>query len=361
MPLKIGIDGRALQGNLTGVGVYIYELCRHLDKYLPDAVFFIYTNAPVTMPVIAKRWLLRFDSGIIARHLKPVLWLKVRCGYFCRKDELDIFWGTASFLPKLPAKVKTITTVFDLNFKICPETMSFAHLLAHKLFFVKDLRKTEKIITISQGTSKKIFKLTGRMPDGVVRPGASEYFSPQPEDKVKDYLKTLGINKPYILSVATWEPRKNLQLLINVFLAMKKQGLLPRYKLVLAGGSGWKDRQIHDLLESKFAKDNIIQLGHVPHSQLPMIYSGAEIFAFPSQYEGFGIPVLEARSCGVKIVTSDTSELREAGGDDAVYVKPTFEGIRDGLMLSINQAKKHAFSNNLPTWEESAKDFLKFL
>ncbi|MBY0579573.1 MAG: glycosyltransferase family 4 protein [Burkholderiales bacterium] len=352
--MKIGIDGRALQGFRTGVGRYVYELCRELDRMLPTAQFFVYSSMPLEMPVLSERWVLRLDESPFAKYMKPVLWLKYRCGLLCKKDNLDVFWGGATFLPRLPCKVRTVITVYDLNFKIVPQTMSITHRWAFRLFFKKDVMRADVVTTISKGSSKRLFDLFGRAVDTIVYPAIDASFSPQSETVIREVLSRHGLSPPYLLAVATWEPRKNLELLLHTFLDMKKQGLLGEYKLVLVGGRGWKDQRLAATLSGT---DSVIPLGYIPDEHLAPLYSGAELFIFPSFYEGFGMPVAEASACGTTVVTSDTPELREAGeGGNVIYVAPTQEGIRQGILagLSPGEMPDALIKDSYPSWETSA-------
>lgn len=352
--MRIGIDGRALQGSRTGVGRYVYELCRELDRVLPDAHFFVYSSVPLEMPITSERWTLRLDKSPLAKYMKPVLWLKYRCGLLCRKDNLDVFWGAATFLPQLPRSVRTVITVYDLNFKIVPETMSITHRWSFRLFFKKDVARADMVTAISKGSSERLFNLFGRAADAIVYPAINASFSPQPEALVQEVLVQYGLSRPYLLAVATWEPRKNLELLIHTFLNMKKLGLLGEQKLVLVGGRGWKDKRLAALLSGT---DSVAPLGYVPDDQLAPLYSGAEVFVFPSIYEGYGIPVLEAMACGTKVVTSDIPELREAGGEGAIYIAPTAKGIRQGILLGLTQGKvPQSAERRFPSWEFGARD-----
>src|SRR5882757_2781708 len=126
----IGIDGRALQGTLTGVGRYVVELCRSLDRLLPDASFIIYSNKPVTMPVVSERWKLRLDDRFLFRRLKANVWLKLRCGKLIHEHGVKLFWATAPLLPRLRSEVRCVMTIYDLNFLLVPHTMIASHLLA---------------------------------------------------------------------------------------------------------------------------------------------------------------------------------------------------------------------------------------
>ena len=150
------------------------------------------------------------------------------------------------------------------------------------------------------------------------------------------------------------KPRKNLERLVSAFIEMKAQGLLGDRTLVLVGKRGCKYRRLEYLLEHSGAKQ-VLPLGHVPDEHLPPLYGGADIFVCPSLYEGFGIPVLEARACGARVVASDIPELREAGGSDAIYAQPTTEGIRSGILRAVEQPKGPSTAFVPPTWREGAE------
>ena len=352
--LKIGIDGRALLGQRTGVGRYAYELCRELDRALPNAQFFVYSSMPLEMPVLSERWILRLDQSSLAKYMKPVFWLKSRCGLLCKKDNLDVFWGAATFLPKLSRAVRTVITVYDLNFRIVPETMSFTHRWSFKLFFKKDVLRADVVTAISEGSSQRLLALFGRSADAIVYPAVDASFCPQSEPRVQEVLLQYGLLRPYLLAVATWEPRKNLELLISTFLDMKRHGLLSEHKLVLVGGRGWKDQRLRGLLS---ATEVVIPLGYVLGENLASLYSGADLFIFPSKYEGFGMPVAEARACGTRVLTSDTPELREAGGEDVVYVAPTAECISSGIVTILSKPRVNTDINfeEQRSWKASAE------
>jgi glycosyltransferase involved in cell wall biosynthesis len=364
--VRIGIDGRALQGRRTGVGRYAFELSRELDRLLPSASFFVYTPTAIEMPVSSDRWVARIDPSPLARLLKPVAWLKLAAGRLCRADRLDAFWGANTFLPSLPSGVRTISTVYDLNFRVVPWTMSRTHRLAHQLFFERDVTAATERIAISEGTSARLRSYFGLPVSAIARPGVSPAFRPRERTDVQRVEAELGIEAPYFLAVGTWEPRKNLELLVRVFLGLRNEGALGGYRLVLVGARGWKDRRLTRLVEretmSRSAEGgDIIPLGYTSDEVLAHLYSGCQAFVFPSLYEGFGLPVAEARACGAKVIASDLPELREAGGPDTVYVPPTWDGLRLALLQALQPNSRPASPEQLPSWSDAAKVLARYL
>ena len=135
---------------------------------------------------------------------------------------------------------------------------------------------------------------------------------------------------------------------------MKQEGLIPEHRLALVGRSGWKNSRLADLVARH--SDWVLPLGYVPDEEMPALYTGAEAFVFPSIYEGFGIPVLEARACGTPVVATDIPELREAGGGDAIYIQPTHSSLREGILRVIqNPPGRQGRPTSLATWEEGAR------
>jgi len=331
--LKIGIDGRCLRSPRAGVGRYVWELCRALDRILPDANFYVYNNRPVELPVQSPRWIPRQDPSSVARHLKGTIWLKLMHERLCRADRLDVYWAPATILPRLPRQVRTVSTVHDLNYLIVPGSMRRSTLWIHSLFLRRDLLRADRVVVNSSGTAHRLRQYLGLTASAVAQPAVDRTTFYRPAAKrITDVLHAYKIRRPYFLAVSKWEPRKNLALLLRVFVALSHADeRMSRYQLVLAGARGWKDRQLAGEIAGA-PRDSVLPLGHVPDTDLAALYAGCHAFVFPSVYEGFGIPVLEARACGARILASDVPEIREAGGSSATYIEPTWDRLTDGLL-----------------------------
>ena len=211
----------------------------------------------------------------------------------------------------------------------------------------------EDIIKFLQIPKEKIF---------VVHLAASNKFKPEQDDRIEEVLQKYKIKKPYILSVATQEPRKNIQKLLDVFESISQN---PKYKsaqpqLVLAGKFGWG--------EGLRSADNVIWTDYVPDEDLIALYSGCRVFVYPSLYEGFGLPVLEAMACGAPVVTSKNSSMAEIAKDTAILVDPRSEGqlkkaIEMVLDLKLENYQKMVNASLTRarqfSWSKTAKETLK--
>lgn len=341
--MLIGLDGRPFYGALAGTGRYVTELCKALDAALPEARFLVYGTSPMQLPLMSDRWRQRGDESSLSSRLPASLWYLVRAGELAAKDGVEIFWGSANLLPlTLPANIPAVLTVYDLVFKLFPETMSWQHRLIHTLFFERSLRRADFITSISQGTSDRLTALYRRSADLVILPRAGAQFRRQDRTRIEATLGEYGIDFPYFLSVSTLEPRKNLPTLISALMQLSAEGASEGTGLVLVGQQGWKSAALVAQLNT--ARENglrIVETGYVSDEDLPALYAGAKAVVMPSLYEGFGMPVLEALRCGGRVVASNTPEIREAGGDAPIYIEPCLDGIKRGLRTALEGGYGH--------------------
>jgi glycosyltransferase involved in cell wall biosynthesis len=273
----------------------------------------------------------------------------------CESDGVDVFWAGRTVHPGLDGAVRTVCTVHDLNYLVVPETMQLQSWWSSRLFFRRDILTAHCVLTNSYGTADRIRTMIGAEVTDVVRPGVTPQFHLPPstgEVEIPEKLARLGVKRPYLLSVATAEPRKNLDVVLRAFIDLKRAGKLSQHQLVLAGPTGWKNRALKQRLGEAHAH-GLVLAGYVPDELMPTLYAAADALVFPSLYEGFGMPVLEARTCGARVVTTDIPELREAGDEYVVYVHPTLEGIKDGILRAIGSPKPPPAIGR--TWKESAR------
>jgi glycosyltransferase involved in cell wall biosynthesis len=354
--LRIGIDGDALRAPLSGVGFYVYNLCLELDALMPDDAFIVYSRLPAAgIRLPSPRWQLRTEPIVAFRRLPSFLWLKTRCRALCTSDKIDVFWAGRTLHPRLEDGVRTVCSVHDLNHLLVPETMQFQSRWSAQLWFRRDILTADRVLANSRGTAQRIRTMIGAEVNDVVLPGVTQQFYLQQtrrEIEIREHLSRLGIKQPYLLSVATSEPRKNLGAMLRAYVDLKRDGKLNAHRLVLVGPTGWKNRALKQRVHQA-REHGLVLAGYVVDESMPILYAGADALVFPSLYEGFGMPVLEARICGTHVVTTDIPELRESGDDYVIYVQPTLEGIKEGIMRAIGLAKPPSAAGR--RWKESAR------
>jgi glycosyltransferase involved in cell wall biosynthesis len=359
-PSRIGIDGDALRAPLSGVGHYVYNLCRELDALMPNALFIAYSRLESEALLLpSPRWQLRNEPLLSLRRLPSFVWLKTRCRTMCAADRIDVFWAGRTLHPGLASRVRTVCTVHDLNHLMVPKMMQHRTRWSNQFWFRQDILTADCVLANSFGTAKRLRKMLGVEAYDVVYPGVTpqfHLFQAESEIEIPENLARLGVKHPYLLSVATPEPRKNLEVVLRAYIDLKRNGQLSKYQLVLAGPAGWKNRPWKQILGEARLYGAVLA-GYVPDELMPTLYAGAEALVFPSLYEGFGMPVLEARCCGARVVTTDIPELREAGDGYVIYVQPTLEGIKAGILQAMSAPKPPPAVGR--RWNDSARNLAR--
>lgn len=263
-------------------------------------------------------------------------------------------------------KAKRVAFIHDLTTILYAHHHVKSNVFLHNQRF-KKINKVDAILTNSEYTKKDIVEHLGIKPEKVFVTylGADEKFKPIDVLSVSPIISKYRINKPYILFVGTLEPRKNVQNIIRAFNYLKLTHKIP-HQLVLAGQKGWKFEDIFKEIESSEFKSDIIHIGYAGDSDVPALMGGAEVFVYPSLYEGFGLPVLEAMKCGVPVITSNISSMPEVGGDACLYVEPeSADELAEKLYSVINSkdlqsdlSKRGIERAKFFSWEKCAIDTL---
>jgi glycosyltransferase involved in cell wall biosynthesis len=238
---------------------------------------------------------------------------------------LDLFHSPDFVLPPL-RRARGILTVHDLAFLMRPEC-AHPHLRAYLEGVVpRSVRRAQFVIADSENTRNDVVVLLGARPENVdvVPGGVDERFQPVTDPDLLARARAFaGVgDAPFIVAVGVLEPRKNLTILMDAFAVLKGRGALPDHKLVLGGGRGWLFEGIFAHHAESPVRDDILFPGFVPDDLLPALYSAADVLAFPSLYEGFGLPILEAMACGTPVVSSNASCLPEVAEGAALLVDP---------------------------------------
>lgn len=318
--MRIGIIGDALDGQYAGIHYYTRNLLFELSELSDDLEIYVVRSKPsderksgIHEVVVPQLW---WIPGFVLFRLFVLIPLKLR------KLHLDAVIETAHFGPFfLPKEVLRVTVVHDITSFIRPEWHTWRSRVMHRLFFKAAVKRTDLIITNSQFTKDDLLNLVKIDPAKVhpVHLGVSPHFRPVKDQKT---LGMLGIYKPYLLYLGTIEPRKNLVRLIHAFELFKKNNPGSPDQLIMAGKVGWKSREVIHARNTSAVSDDIILLGYVDYDHLPALITGCRVFVYPSLYEGFGMPVLEALACGALVVASGNTCLPEVGRDYVRYFDP---------------------------------------
>lgn len=333
--MKVILSVQSIKYPLTGIGRYTYELARHLPQVegidtlafhnetgfvpaLPQPPDAAEGAAPASRLHQLKRFVARSQLIVEAYRILR------------RRTDRDVFKGFGDhlyhgpnfYLPRFPGR--TVVTVHDLSVLTMPQF----HPRERVVYLGKEIeaaaRRATRIITDSHYTRAEVLAHFGFAPEkvGVAQLACGAEFRPRSAEELAPVLGAYGLSAGgYALYTGTIEPRKNIAVLVEAY------GRLPadlrrRYPLVLAGYKGWNNEAIMDRIARGQAEGWLTYLGYVPNDHLPALFSGARLFAFPSLYEGFGLPVLEAMASRVPVIASDQASLPEVGGEAAAYVAP---------------------------------------
>lgn len=365
--MRIGIISDRLNRPLTGIGNYVYNLINELSKIDKEDIYLINYEKNNLFPelnkIIIKNPFEKFPK-------KPFYFWHLYLNYYLNKKKLDLDIihspENASLFVKLTNQ-KKIITVYDVISLYFPKTFTKITVFRYKLLFSKTIKTSDKIITVSHHTKQDIMKYF-KIPEDkikVIYEAANGNYKPLKEDEVNKIRQKYNLNYPFILYVGTLEPRKNIPTLLKAYYKLKKQGI--KHKLVITGKRGWKYKSIFETIEKLNLQKDVIFTGYVPDEDLPGLYNAADLFVYPSLYEGFGLPPLEAMACGTPVITSNTSSLPEVVGDAGIMVNPynvdelanamyevlTNDGLREEL------SKKGLERAKLFSWKKCAKEHLK--
>jgi glycosyltransferase involved in cell wall biosynthesis len=226
-------------------------------------------------------------------------------------------------------------------------------------WFDRDVLSADTILANSQGTSDRLRHWVGRPADEIIYPGVSQEFHPLDTAErlaAMGELASLGIIPPYILAVSTLEPRKNIGSLVEAFVNLKKRGELAQHNLVLVGARGWQNETLAHNIKNN-AEHGIVLPGYVPDKLMPGVFALADVLVMPSLYEGFGMPVQEARAVGTPVIVSELPELKEAAAGQALVVSPSSEEIEKALLKILKNPieKRLNATNEIQHWSISAQ------
>jgi len=314
--MLIGVDAsRAVVRPRTGTEGYSYHLIRALLALDTPHRYVLYFNSP---PAAGD-----FPPGAAALRTMPFprLWTHLRLSAEMLVRPPDLLFVPAHVLPAVHPR-RSVVTVHDLGYLHWPAAHPRTRWWHLHLSTLYNARAATLVLADSAATRNDLAKRYGIPPEKVrvVHLGCGPEFRPPSEGAVAAIRRRYGIDGDYVLAVGTIQPRKNLVRLVEAF-DLARAALPGRTRLVLAGGAGWGAGEVYR--RAGPLGDAVRFLGYVPEADLPALMGGASVLAFPSLYEGFGLPPIEAMACGTPVVAADSSSLPEVVGDAGILVPPT--------------------------------------
>jgi glycosyltransferase involved in cell wall biosynthesis len=319
--MNIGFDGKRAANNLTGLGNYSRSLITQLSQFFPQNQYLVYTPKVKESRQIKDFFTLSNVFAVVPKSSK-FLWRTLGIKKQLLADQIDLFHGLSHEIPigLKQIGIPSIVTVHDLIFLKFPQYFGRIDRFIYKLKCQYACTHADKIIAISEQTKKDIvscFNIDHQKIE-VVYQSCDESFKTRVSNALKEQVKEkFALPDHYILNVGTIETRKNLLLLIKALTNVSKT-----YKLVVVGKETPYKQLVLDEINRLSLKDRVIFLQNVPFNELPAIYQMASVFVYPSFYEGFGIPIIEALYSSVPVIAATGSCLEEAGGPDSLYIDP---------------------------------------
>ena len=368
--MRIGIDARLLEREMTGIGRVVAGILNHIRLLDKDNEYFLFSFCELEnyrkkgFKVIATG-----EKKLIPSKIYSSIWLNFVLPRYIKKNKIDLFFFPTALVPKVNLKCKTVILLGDVFHKVDKRYHPFLYRKYLDLFLNSSIKKSDLILTISQNSKKDIinFYNTPEEKIKVVYLAADENFKPRSLalDQREHLIKKYNLPSNFVLYVGNIDFRKNIDAIIEVadiLVNKKKKDIY----FVLACGTSFRYKSVIKRSQ-KIKKGHLIFLTHAESKDTPFMYNLADIFFFPSFYEGFGLTPLEAMQSGVPVITSNTSSLPEVVGEGGIMREPNdYEGFADDILRlledkdfydkmrrqGIEQAKNFS-------WENTTKEIIK--
>ncbi len=319
--MRIAVLGRGLSMSVGGTKTYLEEMVPWLPRVDTRNEYALFHGSAAhrgRFPGLREFFLPRAH---------PLLWDNGLFPFAVRRWRPDLIFCPKNVRPWfLPRDIPTVLLVHDLLYfplrGVYLNEYAAADVAYMRLFFRAGIRRAAMVVAVSENTRRDVLEVTNIPPERVaaihhgVSPPAEEALTPAALDRVR---RTHGLSQPYVFYPGSLSPRKNMARAIEAFARIASR--VP-HDLVVTAGKSWKDRPVFEALARHGLRDRFRQLGCVPSSELPALYRMASLCLYPSLYEGFGMPVLEAMACGCPVIASETSSIPEVAGDAALLVNP---------------------------------------
>ena len=366
--MRIVFNATPLLSPLTGVGEYIFNLATGFASEPDMKAEFVYGNRWTNdlrevRPLIGHTKIGRIAKLIPkAGHLR-MAYQNYRLRHHFAAGRFDLYHEPNYIL--LPIEGPKVVTVHDISWIRYPETHPARRLDLFNTFFEPGLRRVDHVITDSEFVKREVMEVFG-LPSEKITPvllGAADIFFPRDADATRSVLQRLGLTHGnYLLAVGTLEPRKNLQLVLHAFMQLPAD-LRRQYPLVLVGMLGWKTSDLERQIDPLVRAGEIRQTGYLAKDELACVIAGATMMLYPSIYEGFGLPPLEAMASAVPVITSNVASLPEVVGDAGIQLAPDdIDKWRDAIRtlvedegLRISLAEKGLVRSRTFSWNHCVR------
>jgi glycosyltransferase involved in cell wall biosynthesis len=342
--MRIGIDATALPPRPVGAGNYIIELIRHIER-LDAADEFVIFAQPHGRELIAVPARPGFEWVMIPERspAQRLVWEQTAFPRLIARTNLALLHSLHYTRP-IALPCASVVTFHDMTFFLFPHL----HTLSKRLYFPQAIRlsarKADALIADSESTRQDAIRLLGISPDRIhtVPLGVSPAFHPVRDTQLLEVVRQrYSLPEHFILYVGLVEPRKNLPMLLRAYQRLQEQiriqGNADAPPLVIVGRFGWNVAHVFELVDALAIKEKVCFSGYIPAQDLPIVYNLADVFVYPSLYEGFGLPPLEAMACGTPVITTAVSSLPEHVGEAGLLIPPQDEGALFRALLALLQ------------------------
>ncbi len=323
--MRIGLDGLPLTSPKTGVGHYTFELAcelarldtaSHFELVYPSTYPLVTPQDDVALPSNLK--LERVRVGPLRRH-----WWSAGLPRYILRNNFELFHGTNYDVP-LWRKCATVLTIHDLSLLLHPETHPRRSVNRARRRLPTMVRTADAIITPTESVRRELCKHLKLAPEKVlaIPEAARNCFRPMEFADTEGVRLRVGVGEEFLLAVGTIEPRKNLTVLLNAFEEVTRVRPEGTLQLVIAGGSGWLSGPLFEAIKKSPVRDRILLTDYLRDDDLRGLYASCRAFIYPSIYEGFGLPPLEAMACGAPVIVSRIAALTETTSDAAWHFDP---------------------------------------
>ena len=331
----------------AGIHRYIYGVLSQLPTLAPNLRFTYLLNHRLPDDLGTTTQRIGWDTS---HPIKRILWEQLIQPWAMRQVNADVYHGMA-FVAPYGLKMPSIVTVYDLSFERYPEVLSRFRRTYLSTFTKSSCQRATRVIAISESTANDLTELWGIDPAkiDVSSVGVSPEFKPLSSEEIQAFRAEKSLPTRFLLFLGTLEPRKNLPMLLRAY-AQLKPAVRQELHLVLGGGKGWMYDEIFETIATHNLSDTVHLTGYIPSEDLVRWYNAADAFVYPTLYEGFGIPILEAMACGKPVLASNSSSLPEATGTIGKLLPPQDESAWTQAMQQVYEMGTVDAQNDAIAW-----------